>query len=580
MKFLLLYQFIPLLFCSVAHAEMVVRMELQQGVNAKNIDIKLFESAAPNTVNSFLKYADAVPAANAPNTPTGSYTNSFIHFITAPAVSGGKFSYTPPPTGGAFICGNGIDPCTRSTEDFQGGLQRITTSDPLLQKEVLKPHIRGMIAMDVDGALSTPSSWHINLQDNNIGFLKGVFTVFGEVINNSMSVVDSIYPDVDTTLIDRTDIHSDFSLLPLVGYTLNNPVADNNLIKINSVKKLFSISSTLPASISSDTDFNIESISSNNQALITIINLGASDLNINTIAASDVLDPPFFILAIEDNCSGVTLTQSSSCSFVVKVDSAVAGNFTDTFSIDFTFANGIGLKNQPLNYIYTVSVGFTDTDSDGISDANEQAAPNGGDNDLDGTNDSIQANVASFIGKINEYVTLVVDSSFSLSNVSIVPAGQLVDLPPDSNVVLKHGIFQYEIAVPQSAIVEVGVVLPVGISPLSYYMFGETEANPNPHWYSYPVVQLFNNSTITSSTGEKFVRNLMKLTVQDGGLGDTDKVVNGKILIAPGAPAYSLNGATDSSGYLNAIFLKLFLAVFMILRFCFRKNGKTSVSLI
>ena len=45
--------FVFLFVSSIANAETVVRMELQQGASANNIDIKLFEGAAPTTVNSF-----------------------------------------------------------------------------------------------------------------------------------------------------------------------------------------------------------------------------------------------------------------------------------------------------------------------------------------------------------------------------------------------------------------------------------------------------------------------------------------------------------------------------------------------
>ena len=62
-------------------------------------------------------------------------------------------------------------------------------------------------------------------------------------------------------------------------------------------------------------------------------------------------------------------------------------------------------------------------DGDGVDDAVEVTAPNNGDGNNDGTQDANQSNVASLVDTAtNEYVTLAVDASCSLSDVSVSTA--------------------------------------------------------------------------------------------------------------------------------------------------------------
>jgi uncharacterized repeat protein (TIGR02543 family) len=66
------------------------------------------------------------------------------------------------------------------------------------------------------------------------------------------------------------------------------------------------------------------------------------------------------------------------------------------------------------------------SDNDGISDVLEDAGPNGGDGNNDGTPDSEQGNVSSFVSPVTDnYVTLEVDNTCNLSNVSGTSEGGL-----------------------------------------------------------------------------------------------------------------------------------------------------------
>ena len=126
-----------------------------------------------------------------------------------------------------------------------------------------------------------------------------------------------------------------------------------------------------------------------------------------------------------------------------------------------------------------------------------------------------------------------------------------------------HGALEYEVFVSEpGAIIEVGLVLPAGAAPSGYYLYGDTEDNPESHWYRYLPTQVLSNSVITTTTGQQIVRNFIKVTVQDGGPGDADKAADGKITIGPAAVAYPLSEPESGSlGFLltSAFFLLLLL---------------------
>ena len=680
MKYLHLSLLLPVLLLSDVCAETIVRMELQQGSKVNNVDLKLFNSAAPLTAASFLKYADAPHVFNGANTPTGSYSNTFIHGITTTGpqfVLGGKFSYTP--AGGTFECAN----CTADPlfEDFMGGLQ-LVTDDAAIPKEVFKPHVRATIAMEASDGGSSPNEWHINITDNNTGFLANLFTVFGEVINDTMSVVDGISTNPDVTLEDRTDIHFSFNVLPLVNEAMASTplvnIAEENLVKVNSVKRLFAITSDIVASISADTNFGVVFVNTDNQAAITIENTGENDLTITDIASSDVLAAPFSI-ALPNNCIGATLnpssTMSSTCTFMVDFNSVNEVTVSDSFNIEFSFAGGTTLENENLSYSYTVAgqastvvqpvispdstqidfgnvqlnstdqqsirvtntgttelvisalnisgvdaAAFTaggnclsigsispaascqitmelrpdslneklavltidsndpdqatiaiqlkgsgDKDADGIAFLEEEAGPNGGDNNNDGVIDSQQSNVASFITVNKDYFSLVTEDTFVISSIKMVSDDNF-DTPP-VEVNFNNGVFEFEVVLNQlAAVIEVGFILPKSVLPDSYYLFGSTDDNVIPHWFRYSAVQLFPNSELLALDGSKIARSIIKLIVQDGGPGDADGIVNGVIKIGPGAPSFSTKSSSGGSGVGNPLFFVLLITLLVMSR--------------
>lgn len=165
-------------------------------------------------------------------------------------------------------------------------------------------------------------------------------------------------------------------------------------------------------------------------------------------------------------------------------------------------------------------------DPDGVPDAVEAGAPNGGDGNGDGVADSEQANVASLLAAIGEdYVTLAAPEAVVLGGV------QGVGTPPDPDVpdgvVFPVGFYSFTASgfAPGQA-TTVMLILPPGTVAATYFKYGPTPENPDPHWYEF----LFDGTT-----GAEISGNVIALHLVDGQRGDDDLVANG-IIIDLGAP--------------------------------------------
>lgn len=122
---------------------------------------ELLRSAAPNTVNNFLRYVNA-----------GDYTNNLIHrSVRGFVIQGGGF---------------GID---------QSGLLGVTRNYGTVVNEYRRSNLRGTVAMAKLGGdpNSASNQWFINLGDNsgNLDNQNGGFTVFAEVVHG-LDVIDRI----------------------------------------------------------------------------------------------------------------------------------------------------------------------------------------------------------------------------------------------------------------------------------------------------------------------------------------------------------------------------------------------------
>jgi len=163
------------------------------------IEVELFDAVTPSTVTNFLFYAD-----------TNAYDQSFIHRSVPEFVIQG---------GGYKVSANQI--------------VTVAANPPTVANEPGLSNLRGTIAMAKLGGQpdSATTQWFINVGDNTgLDTNNGGFTVFGEVISglanadaiNALTIVNAGIP---------------FNELPVVGWTVGNPVTTANLVMISDVTR-------------------------------------------------------------------------------------------------------------------------------------------------------------------------------------------------------------------------------------------------------------------------------------------------------------------------------------------------------
>lgn len=635
---------LTLLFCldmHTAQADVVVRMSLQQGLQQNNVDIRLFEKFAPLTVANFLKYSNGTTSNG------GSYDNSFLHRSVANfIVQGGGFNFDPLLNNVSF--------------------SRVAEDNPV-DNEYRLSNIRSTIAMAKKGndPNSATSQWFFNLADNsaNLNNQNGGFTVFGAVIGNGMDVVDAI---ASVPVFNKTSLDSAFGTLPLVGYTEPDSLMLDNLVRVNSITQLFSISEYF--------DFGLTVTGDSVQTIVTIENTSAGSIAIADIASTNPLLVPFTI--VSDTCSNKTLDVSASCDITIEYSPQLEGRTNESFNIEFTspvmsFEYAIGgaavaaiepdisptvsktigapaissidygvvqlynpetdpTGNYEVLYIYNeglaelnissvtldgsvdfefvdnctafspiqpggfcvmplffkptsageksatltiisddpdenpliISIsGTVDLDNDNISASIEDSAPNNGDGNLDGIADSIQSNVSSFLSLNNSYITLLTFSGAALRSTTVLDKSALAPAP--DNIDFPLGVFSFEAALPFAGIaVDVGLILPAGVIPQTYYMYGPTPDDINPHWYEFMYDELtetgaiiFGDVSFTSPVdGSQIKRSVIRLKFRDGARGDADLLANG-VVATSGGPDITNSQSSDSSGSLGIYML-------------------------
>jgi len=166
-----------------------VRLQTTKG----NIDIQLFDAAAPLTVANFLNYVNS-----------GAYVNSFIHRgVKGFIIQGGGFLFDP----------------------TVSAVKAVPANAPVKNEfSVSRSNLRGTIAMaKLSGNPdSATNQWFFNLADNssNLDNQNGGFTVFGQVTADGMKVVDAIaaLPLLDASNASNAGgptISGNFGYLPL-----------------------------------------------------------------------------------------------------------------------------------------------------------------------------------------------------------------------------------------------------------------------------------------------------------------------------------------------------------------------------
>jgi len=182
---------------------------VQLETSAGPIKINLYDQSTPLTVANFLQYVE-----------DGDYENVIFHrSVSNFIVQGGGFTYN----GGNQLNANGLP------------LNNISSNSAVANEPVFS-NVRGTIAMAKLGGNpnSATNQWFINLSDSNqanLDFQNGGFTVFGEVIEDGMDIMD------DFAALPKEDFGSPFNEIPLDNYdSTNSPTpTDNNLVIISSI---------------------------------------------------------------------------------------------------------------------------------------------------------------------------------------------------------------------------------------------------------------------------------------------------------------------------------------------------------
>ncbi len=310
-----------------ARAIEIVRMDFQLGETLHHIDIELFETASPITVSNFLNYVEDGAGNNR-------YDQSFIHrSVPGFIIQGGGFTFDP-------LLGDFEYDATSDT--FTGGLQSVNTADdlPIVNESSLSglSNLRGTIAMartnDPDSATS---QWFINLSDSNIFLdpnpnafpVNHGYAVFGEVLDEGMVVADLI---AAVQLFNLQSTYFAFGELPLESYTDGDPVLQENLVRLNTVRaiqrpifKTDLSSVNFPSTVSGEAS----------QQSLTFSNRGNTDLQMDGNSLS-ALSSAFSVVA--DTCSNNTLSPESvdpldTCSITIEFSPPAAGNYSDTLVI-------------------------------------------------------------------------------------------------------------------------------------------------------------------------------------------------------------------------------------------------------
>jgi len=171
-----------------------VRMSVLVGnLSSGNIDIALDDTETPQTVANFLAYINA-----------GYYTNNIVHrSVPGFIIQGGEYYF---PT---------------STQ-----LSYVPTFSEEVPNEPGNSNVAGTIAMaKVSGNVnSATDQWFINLVDNSgypnyLDTTNGGYTVFGQIINNGLTVANAI---ANVTVYNGTSVAPDWTNIPLASSTVAN----------------------------------------------------------------------------------------------------------------------------------------------------------------------------------------------------------------------------------------------------------------------------------------------------------------------------------------------------------------------
>ncbi|MCO6411562.1 MAG: peptidylprolyl isomerase [Thiogranum sp.] len=282
-----------------AHAT-IVRLDIAIGDQAGNaIYLELYDLEAPATVANFLNYIENANGARR-------YDGTFFHrSMPGFVVQGGGFAYDPV-----------LGPFSAATAP------QIEVDDPIVNEfDASRSNVRGTVAMAKLGGDpdSATSQWFFNLADNsaNLDNQNGGFTVFGRVLGDGMTTVDSI------AALPVENLGGNFSDLPLAAHTPGDPVTNANLVTLTRVEIIDAVT---PAVL----DFDLVAVGDSATDTVTVQNLTDSAITIDPIDPA-ALQAPFSI--ISETCSNAVLPSLATCSMQIAFQPGESGLRPGSFQL-------------------------------------------------------------------------------------------------------------------------------------------------------------------------------------------------------------------------------------------------------
>lgn len=260
-----------------------------------------------------------------------------------------------------------------------------------------------------------------------------------------------------------------------------------------------------------------------------VFNLGPGDLTFFDIALSGADASEF---SISHNCQTLSALDTI-CPVTISFTPAGTGSKSATLELS---------TNDPANPFAAVPIVATSSqDNDGIPDAIESAAPNGGDGNKDGIADYLQQNVASMPTIKGSYITLVSSIGTRLTGVRADdnPAPETAPTADGVPFNFENGFFYFTIeGVPAGGAATVTMYFPSAVSTSRYFKFSQA-ANA---WFTFD----YNPAT---GIGAEILGDRIILHFLDGQLGDEDRDDTNGIIVDPGGPGtIALDSDTSSSG--------------------------------
>jgi len=555
----------------VLFADFPLRMQTDLGA----VDILMLDSVAPNTVANFMNYVNR-----------GDYDGTFIHrSVPNFVVQGGGYVFNGAP--GTF---------------FSGGVVHID-QDPPVVNEFNLSNLRGTLAMakSSTGPDTAKSEWFVNLADNsaNLDSQNGGFTVFAQVQGTGMDVFDAIAalpicPQVlggcFTPYSQELPLLSPFSIGdkdlinvhvgvdndgdgaidrledagPNGGDANGDALADSMQPFVASFPGPGGASVVVESAVSTplsqlshrDASFNLANPAGTYELLtlalysgmditrgysrfdLTGLAPGGATTVTVTLPAGDAPDTYFNY--------GPTPSDTTPHWYDFDYDGTTGAEFSGNV-VTLHYVDGMRGDDDLDSGNGTIAAspggaGTMPQDLDGVDDATEDAAPNGGDGNGDAVPDSQQSGVASLPDIHGDYVTLVATQPgqtlhyVKALNGSTLGINPLAGPPALVGYNFENYFFEVHIAnVAPGGAAEVRMALPAGAAPDSYFMYGPEPGQPADHWYQFD----FDGA---SGTGAVINGNLVTLYFVDGERGDSDLTANG-VIADPGGPATAVTNA-------------------------------------